>query len=100
MSNPLDNAALAGGIARPARSSALGIARELAEQFAQTAVERDERGGTPKRERDALRSSGLLALTSPPPMAARAPTGAKRSKWCANSPGSIARLPMCSVFIT
>jgi len=65
MSNPLDNAALAGGIARPARSSALGIARELAEQFAQTAVERDERGGTPKRERDALRSSGLLALTIP-----------------------------------
>jgi alkylation response protein AidB-like acyl-CoA dehydrogenase len=44
---------------------ALAIARELAGQFAQTAVERDERGGTPKAERDALRDSGLLSLAIP-----------------------------------
>ena len=44
---------------------ALAIARELAGQFAQTAVERDERGGTPKAERDALRGSGLLSLAIP-----------------------------------
>lgn len=47
--------------ARPA----LAVARELATQFAQNAVERDERGGTPKAERDALRSSGLLSLVIP-----------------------------------
>ncbi|NIE76154.1 acyl-CoA dehydrogenase family protein [Pantoea sp. Ap-967] len=47
--------------ARPA----LAVARELAAQFAQTAVERDERGGTPKAERDALRDSGLLSLVIP-----------------------------------
>ncbi|MFJ4064638.1 acyl-CoA dehydrogenase family protein [Pseudomonas sp. NPDC089996] len=47
--------------ARPA----LAVARELATQFAQTAVERDERGGTPKAERDALRGSGLLSLVIP-----------------------------------
>lgn len=44
---------------------ALAIARELAGQFAHTAVERDERGGTPKAERDALRGSGLLSLVIP-----------------------------------
>ena len=44
---------------------ALAIARALAGQFAQTAVERDERGGTPKAERDALRDSGLLSLAIP-----------------------------------
>jgi alkylation response protein AidB-like acyl-CoA dehydrogenase len=37
----------------------------LAAEFALTAVERDERGGTPKAERDALRHSGLLALSIP-----------------------------------
>jgi len=47
------------------RRPALAIARELAGQFAQTAVERDERGGTPKAERDALRDSGLLSLVIP-----------------------------------
>ncbi len=44
---------------------ALAVAQELASQFAQTAVERDERGGTPKLERDALRASGLLSLAIP-----------------------------------
>src|SRR5471032_289035 len=43
----------------------LGIARGLATEFARTAIERDERGGTPKVERDALRASGLLALSIP-----------------------------------
>jgi len=40
-------------------------AQALARDFAQTAAERDARGGTPKAERDALRASGLLALTIP-----------------------------------
>jgi len=37
----------------------------LARQFAETAVERDAQGGTPKAERDALRQSGLLSLSIP-----------------------------------
>ena len=45
--------------------SPLQTARQLAAEFALTAVERDERGGTPKAERDALRHSGLLALSIP-----------------------------------
>jgi alkylation response protein AidB-like acyl-CoA dehydrogenase len=45
--------------------SPLQTARLLAAEFALTAVERDERGGTPKAERDALRHSGLLALSIP-----------------------------------
>ncbi len=40
-------------------------ARRLAADWATTAVERDVRGGTPKRERDALRDSGLLTLSIP-----------------------------------
>lgn len=43
----------------------LAIAEELASDFAETALERDRAGGTPKRERDRLRASGLLALTVP-----------------------------------
>ncbi|ARB29879.1 acyl-CoA dehydrogenase family protein [Pseudomonas tolaasii] len=45
--------------------SPLQTAKLLAAEFAHTAVERDERGGTPKAERDALRHSGLLALSIP-----------------------------------
>ncbi len=37
----------------------------LAANFAATAAERDAQGGTPKAERDALRASGLLALSIP-----------------------------------
>lgn len=48
-----------------ARHCPLHTARELATEFARTAVERDGRGGTPKAERDALRASGLLALSIP-----------------------------------
>nr|WP_124419642.1 acyl-CoA dehydrogenase family protein [Pseudomonas sp. R2-60-08W] len=53
---------------RPPQSvlpSALQTAKLLAAEFAVSAVERDERGGTPKAERDALRHSGLLALSIP-----------------------------------
>lgn len=49
----------------PTASAPLDIARSLASQFAQTAVERDQRGGTPKQERDQLRNSGLLGLIVP-----------------------------------
>ncbi|MCB5184333.1 acyl-CoA dehydrogenase family protein [Methylobacillus gramineus] len=41
------------------------IAAKLAAEFAATAAERDLTGGTPKLERDALRASGLLALSIP-----------------------------------
>ena len=50
---------------RNALLNPLQTARQLASEFALTAVERDERGGTPKAERDALRHSGLLALSIP-----------------------------------
>ncbi|HMJ10573.1 MAG TPA: acyl-CoA dehydrogenase family protein [Polyangiaceae bacterium] len=43
----------------------LRVAEDLARDFASTAVERDRRGGTAKRERDLLRQSGLLALSVP-----------------------------------
>ncbi|MDD0976144.1 acyl-CoA dehydrogenase family protein [Pseudomonas fontis] len=46
-------------------SDPLQIARELASEFARNVVERERLGGTPKAERDALRSSGLLALSIP-----------------------------------
>jgi alkylation response protein AidB-like acyl-CoA dehydrogenase len=43
----------------------LAKAHELAQAFRLTAAERDRAGGTPKRERDALRESGLLAMAIP-----------------------------------
>lgn len=43
----------------------LHTARALASEFAHSAVERDERGGTPIAQRDALRASGLLAMSIP-----------------------------------
>lgn len=45
--------------------NALAVAKQLAESFSLTAVERDHVGGTPKLERDALRNSGLLSLIIP-----------------------------------
>jgi len=42
---------------------ALLIAQQLAQQFAATAAARDDQGGTPKAERDAIRASGLLGLS-------------------------------------
>lgn len=45
--------------------SPLEIARQLAENFAQTAAERDKQGGNPKAERDLIRQSGLLGLSIP-----------------------------------
>jgi alkylation response protein AidB-like acyl-CoA dehydrogenase len=46
-------------------ADSLVVARDLAREFAVDAVERDRRGGTPKRERDRLRQSGLLRLMIP-----------------------------------
>ncbi|WP_013321521.1 acyl-CoA dehydrogenase family protein [Gloeothece verrucosa] len=43
----------------------LNLAASLSQEFAATAIERDERGGTPKPERDRLRESGLLKLIIP-----------------------------------
>ncbi|MCB5187476.1 acyl-CoA dehydrogenase family protein [Methylobacillus caricis] len=40
-------------------------ASRLATEFAKTAVERDQAGGTPKAERNAIRESGLLSLMIP-----------------------------------
>ncbi|MCA1179871.1 MULTISPECIES: acyl-CoA dehydrogenase family protein [unclassified Pantoea] len=40
-------------------------AEQLAEFFAIDAVERDQQGGTPKAQRDAIRHSGLLAMLIP-----------------------------------
>ncbi len=48
-----------------ARQAPLALVRELASEFARTAVDRDARGGTPKVERDTLRNSGLLSLSIP-----------------------------------
>jgi alkylation response protein AidB-like acyl-CoA dehydrogenase len=52
-------------IKAPPRQHAFEIADQLAQAFAQTAVERDKRGGTAKKERDLLRSSGLLNVFIP-----------------------------------
>ncbi|MDB6078231.1 MAG: Acyl-CoA dehydrogenase [Akkermansiaceae bacterium] len=47
------------------RLNAQETAERLVAEFAQTAVERDKRGGTAKVERDLLRASGLLNLLIP-----------------------------------
>lgn len=41
------------------------VAQALANEFAKTAVTRDQLGGTPKAERDQIRASGLLGLIIP-----------------------------------
>lgn len=43
----------------------IALAKDLAAEFALTAIERDQRGGTPKQERDRIRESGLLKLVIP-----------------------------------
>jgi alkylation response protein AidB-like acyl-CoA dehydrogenase len=43
----------------------LAAVTAIADIFAKTAAVRDEKGGTPKEERDLLRKSGLLALSIP-----------------------------------
>ncbi len=43
----------------------LDLAKSLAKEFAETAVVRDAKGGTPKHERDRLRQSNLLKLIVP-----------------------------------
>jgi alkylation response protein AidB-like acyl-CoA dehydrogenase len=52
-------------VAPPPRQYAFEIAGQLSRTFAQTAVERDKKGGTAKTERDLLRTSGLLNVTIP-----------------------------------
>jgi alkylation response protein AidB-like acyl-CoA dehydrogenase len=49
----------------PHTRSARDIADELAVELGKSAAERDAAGGTPKRERDLLRASGLLSLVIP-----------------------------------
>jgi len=49
----------------PEDSAQEQIVERLVARFAATAVERDRLGGTAKAERDALRQSGLLALSVP-----------------------------------
>src|SRR6202167_5883773 len=49
----------------PPRQHAFEIADQLAAAFAQTAVERDRRGGSARVERDLLRASGLLSVSMP-----------------------------------
>src|SRR5271168_5537047 len=61
----LNEVAGSGGVVAPPPQHAIGIADQLAAAFAQTAVERDKRGGTAKTERDLLRASGLLNVTIP-----------------------------------
>jgi alkylation response protein AidB-like acyl-CoA dehydrogenase len=43
----------------------LSLAKTLAQEFAGTAIERDRSGGTPQKERDRIRHSGLLNLVIP-----------------------------------
>lgn len=43
----------------------IALAKSLATEFAETALERDVKGGTPKVERDRLRQSNLLQLMIP-----------------------------------
>ncbi|NHB56845.1 acyl-CoA dehydrogenase family protein [Acinetobacter shaoyimingii] len=49
----------------PNVQSPIEIAQQLAKTFAETAAERDKRGGNPKTERDLIRQSGLLSLSIP-----------------------------------
>ena len=49
-------------------SDPVSVAEVLARDLEATAVERDRRAGTPKRERDLLRASGLLHLVVPRPL--------------------------------
>lgn len=46
-------------------SEHITLATSLALEFAETAITRDHQGGTPKKERDRLRESGLLKLIIP-----------------------------------
>lgn len=57
---------IAVNIDAPPPQHAFEIADRLARTFAQTAVDRDKRGGTAKTERDLLRASGLLNITISP----------------------------------
>ena len=62
---PIEAPAAAPASAPAAAEPLAHTVARLAADFAATSAERDERGGTPKAERDALRASGLLALSIP-----------------------------------
>jgi alkylation response protein AidB-like acyl-CoA dehydrogenase len=51
----------------PSRTNAeiAALAEDVARRLAETAVARDQRGGTAKTERDLLRASGLLTMSTP-----------------------------------
>ncbi|WP_163124607.1 acyl-CoA dehydrogenase family protein [Acinetobacter portensis] len=49
----------------PIQFEPLKIAQQLAKTFAETAAERDKKGGNPKTERNLIRQSGLLGLSIP-----------------------------------
>lgn len=51
--------------APPSALDPFAIADDLARSLAETAVERDKRGGTAKKERNLLRECGLLQMTIP-----------------------------------
>ena len=101
----------AANVGAPPRQYAFEIADQLSKVFAQTAVERDKKGGTAKTERDLLRKSGLLNVIIPPELGgwgmdwldtmnisvrttpeARAPPPPRRAGWsvvsCPPGPGS------------
>ena len=61
----INTVAITPAIRLSASQDALTVAKQLAEAFSHTAVERDHLGGTPKLERDAIRHSGLLSLMIP-----------------------------------
>jgi len=73
----------------------LAIASNLAADFETTAVARDREGGTPKRERDALRASDLLALAIPASLGGAGadwPTIFRTVRIIARADGSIAHV--------
>jgi alkylation response protein AidB-like acyl-CoA dehydrogenase len=73
----------------------VAIAEALATDFEATAIERDRAGGTPKSERDALRASGLLALSLPPDLGgggASWATALKTVRAIARADGSLAHV--------
>jgi alkylation response protein AidB-like acyl-CoA dehydrogenase len=71
------------------------IAEGLSRDFALTALERDRAGGVPKRERDAIRASGLLTLVIPEALGgwgASWKTALETVRILARSDGSIAHV--------
>ncbi len=68
-------------------------AEELAAEFAKDAVERDKAGGTPKRQRDLIRESGLLKLIIPSQYGGDNQRGRWRCASFGSSPSRMHRWP-------